>query len=147
MLAVGVAIFFILWAGEARVALAPAWRVFISYAITAAVGAFCFAAGGEARFGQVTGGLAAALGAAAVVGLGKSDSPAGRTPVTVATMAFGGMLLVNGLASDFPIVPAVLLLAAWLIPLIPHGGTTKSNSFQFAGVVVTTALAALIAKG
>jgi hypothetical protein len=94
----------------------------------------------------MTGGLAACFGAAAVVGFGKSDIVAGRTPVSVATMAFLGLLLVSGLSSDFSKVAAVLLLISWMIPLVPHPGTAKTNAIQIGAIVVTSTLAALLAK-
>lgn len=144
--AVGIAIFSLFASFESRVARLPAWRVFLSCAITAAGAAFAYAAANSTRFGQMTAGLAAAFGAAALVGIGKSEILAGRTPVSVATMAFVGMLLAAGLTSDFPKVSAVLLLASWMIPLVPHSGTGKTNSIQFAAIVVTTTLAALLAR-
>jgi hypothetical protein len=146
MVAVGVAIFVLFWSGESRAAHMPAWRTFTSYAITAAGTGLTYSETISTGYGQFTGGLAASLAAAAVVGLGKSDAPAGRTPVTVATTAFGTMLLLSSLSPDFPKVPALLLLAAWLVPLVPHPGSMKTNSLQLTAVVLITALGAFIAK-
>jgi hypothetical protein len=144
--AIGIAIFSLFASFESRVARLPTWRVFSSCAITTAGAAFAYAAATSARFGQMTAGLAAVFGAAAVVGFGKSEILAGRTPVTVATMAFVGMLLAAGLSSDFPKASALLLLVSWMIPLVPHSGTGKTNSIQFGAIAVTTTLAALLAR-
>jgi hypothetical protein len=144
--AIGIAIFALFASFEARVARLPMWRVFTSCGITAAGAAFAYAASISTRLGQMTGGLAACFGAAAVVGFGKSDIVAGRTPVSVATMAFLGLLLVSGLSSDFSKVAAVLLLISWMIPLVPHPGTAKTNAIQIGAIVVTSTLAALLAK-
>jgi hypothetical protein len=144
--AIGIAIFSLFASFEARVARLPTWRVFLSCAITTAGASIAYAAGFSGRFGQMTAGLAACFGAAAVVGFGKSDIVAGRTPVSVATMAFVGMLLAAGLTSDFPKVSAVMLLISWMVPLVPHAGTGKTNAIQFAAIVVTTTLGALLAR-
>jgi len=146
LVAIGIAIFSLFASFESRVARLPTWRVFTSCAITTAAAAFAYAAANSTRFGQMTAGLAACFGAAAVVGFGKSDIVAGRTPVSVATMAFVGMLLAAGLTSDFPKASAVMLLISWMIPLVPHAGTGKTNSIQFAAIFVVTLLGALLAR-
>lgn len=146
LVAVGIAIFALFASFEARVSRLPTWRVFTSCGITTVGAAFAYAAANSTRFGQMTAGLAAVFGAAALVGFGKSDIVAGRTPVSVATMAFVAMLLAAGLTSDFPKVSAVMLLISWMIPLVPHAGTAKTNSFQFAAIVVTSTLGALLSR-
>lgn len=144
--AIGIAIFALFASFEAKVARLPTWRVFTSCGITTVGAAVSYAAATSTRLGQMTAGLAACFGAAAVVGFGKSDILAGRTPVSVATMAFLALLLYCGLSSDFPKVAAILLLVSWMIPLIPHPGTAKTNSLSIGAIVVTSTLAALLSR-
>jgi hypothetical protein len=91
-------------------------------------------------------GFAAALGATALVGLAKATETTGRTAVTVSGVAACGILLVNGLGSDFPIACTLLLLAAWLAPLLPNRGTFMDHALQFCAAVAPAALAAFIAS-
>jgi hypothetical protein len=97
-------------------------------------------------FGRIMAGFAAALGAIGAGGLAKATEMTGRTAVTVSTVAACGILLVNGLASDFPIASTLLLLAAWLAPLLPNQGTFKDHALQFSAAFAPAALAAFIAS-
>ncbi len=145
LVGLGTAFLALLWVGETRLAKAPMWRTFALQSLATAGAAAAYASHSQ-DFGRIMAGFAAALGATALVGLAKATETTGRTAVTVSGVAACGILLVNGLGSDFPIACTLLLLAAWLAPLLPNRGTFVDHALQFCAAVAPAALAAFIAS-
>lgn len=145
LIGLGTAFLALLWVGEARAAKAPMWRTCLLQSLATLGAAASYATHSQA-FGRIGAGLAAALGATALVGLAKATETTGRTAVTAAAVAACGILLVNGLATDFPIASTLLLVAAWLAPLLPNQGKFKDHALQFGAAIAPAALAAFIAS-
>jgi hypothetical protein len=125
---------------EASATRGPSWRPLLAFTIATA-GAVATLAEGSDKLARAMAGLAAGLFPGFVVGTIQRYTSIAKTAVSVATLAFGSLLVYAWAAQLVPPVSAVLLVASWV------SGNTAFTSGSPWRVAAVSALLAGIPAG